>query len=150
MSTKVVFIFSRFKPDRKGTNGYLAMQDKTCSYADLSLEEEAGTFSSQMTVEGEYHNRAPAPLSHSLSTLWWLYLIRKEGPDPPPLFFPYSRVQYTLQRTVTENFKQIFPEKELHGHRPNFHIHVSVREIYIFPPSICLFCCRKYVDRSWE
>ncbi len=22
--------------------------------------------------------------------------------------------------------------------------------IYIFPRSICLFCCRKYVDRSWE
>ncbi len=22
--------------------------------------------------------------------------------------------------------------------------------IYIFPPSICLFCCRKYVDRSWD
>ncbi len=21
---------------------------------------------------------------------------------------------------------------------------------YIFPRSICLFCCRKYVDRSWE
>ncbi len=23
-------------------------------------------------------------------------------------------------------------------------------EIYIFPGSVCLFCCRKYVDRSWE
>ncbi len=22
--------------------------------------------------------------------------------------------------------------------------------IYIFPGSVCLFCCRKYVDRSWE
>ncbi len=22
--------------------------------------------------------------------------------------------------------------------------------IYIFPRSVCLFCCRKYVDRSWE
>ncbi len=22
--------------------------------------------------------------------------------------------------------------------------------IYIFPRSICLFCCRKYVDRSWK
>ncbi len=22
--------------------------------------------------------------------------------------------------------------------------------IYILPPSICLFCCRKYVDRSWK
>ncbi len=23
-------------------------------------------------------------------------------------------------------------------------------EIYIFPKSVCLCCCRKYVDRSWE
>jgi hypothetical protein len=29
----------------------------------------------------------------------------------------------TLHRTNTENLKQKFPEKELHGHR--FHIHVS-------------------------
>jgi hypothetical protein len=31
---------------------------------------------------------------------------------------------------------------------PNFHIHVSVSDFYI-PLSICLFCRRKYVDRSW-
>ncbi len=36
-----------------------------------------------------------------------------------------------LQRTNTENWKQIFPEKELRGHGPNFHIHVSVRDLYI-------------------
>ncbi len=34
-----------------------------------------------------------------------------------------------LQRTNAENAKQIFPEKE--GHRLNFHIHVSVRDLYI-------------------
>jgi hypothetical protein len=50
-----------------------------------------------------------------------------------------------------ENGKQIFPEKELHGHSHNFYIHVSVSDLqYIFPRSICLFCCRKYVDQSWE
>ncbi len=36
-----------------------------------------------------------------------------------------------LQRTNTENLKQIFPEKELRGHSPNFHIHVSVSDLYI-------------------
>jgi hypothetical protein len=36
-----------------------------------------------------------------------------------------------LQRTNTENSKQIFPEKELRGHSPNFHIHVSVSDLYI-------------------
>ncbi len=37
----------------------------------------------------------------------------------------------TLQITNTENLKQIFPEKELRGHSPNFHIHMSVSDLYI-------------------
>jgi hypothetical protein len=37
----------------------------------------------------------------------------------------------TLQRHNTENLKQIFPEKELRGLSPNFHIHVSVSDLYI-------------------
>jgi hypothetical protein len=50
----------------------------------------------------------------------------------------------TLQRHNTENSKQIFPEKELCGLSPHFHIHVSVSDLKkIFPRSICLFCCRK-------
>ncbi len=39
--------------------------------------------------------------------------------------------QYTLQRQNAENLKQIFPEKEYRGLKPNFHIHVSVSELYI-------------------
>jgi hypothetical protein len=31
----------------------------------------------------------------------------------------------------TENSKQKFPEKELRGLSPNFHIHVSVSDFYI-------------------
>ncbi len=31
----------------------------------------------------------------------------------------------------TENSKQIFPEKELRGLCPNFHIHVFVSDLYI-------------------
>jgi hypothetical protein len=37
----------------------------------------------------------------------------------------------TLQRQNTEISKQIFLEKELRGHSPNFHIHVSVSDLYI-------------------
>jgi hypothetical protein len=37
----------------------------------------------------------------------------------------------TLQRQNAENLKQIFPEKEYRGLSPNFHIHVSVSELYI-------------------
>jgi hypothetical protein len=36
-----------------------------------------------------------------------------------------------LQRKNAENLKQIFPEKEYRGLSPNFHIHVSVSELYI-------------------
>ncbi len=39
----------------------------------------------------------------------------------------------TLQRHNTKNSKQIFPEKELCGQSPNFHIHVSVSDLYISP-----------------
>ncbi len=38
---------------------------------------------------------------------------------------------HTLQRNNTENSKQIFPEKELHGHSPNFRIHVSLNDLCI-------------------
>ncbi len=37
----------------------------------------------------------------------------------------------TLQRDYTENSEQIFPEKVLLGLSPNFHIHVSVHNLYI-------------------
>ena len=43
-------------------------------------------------------------------------------------FFSLSRA---LQRTKTENSKQIFPGKELRGYRPNSYIHVSVSDLYI-------------------
>ncbi len=38
----------------------------------------------------------------------------------------------TLQRHITENSKQIFPEKEFHGYSPNSYIHVSVSYLYIY------------------
>ncbi len=38
----------------------------------------------------------------------------------------------TLQRQNNENLKQIFPEKEYRGLSPNFHIHVSVSELYTY------------------
>jgi hypothetical protein len=44
---------------------------------------------------------------------------------------PGKVVQTTLQRQNAENLKQIFPEKEYRGLSPNFHIHVSVSELYI-------------------
>jgi hypothetical protein len=45
--------------------------------------------------------------------------------------FTVWRHVVTLQGTNTENSKQIFPKKELRGHSPNFHIPVSVGNLYI-------------------
>jgi hypothetical protein len=45
----------------------------------------------------------------------------------------------TLQRTNAENSKQIFPEEELRGHRPNFHVHVSVSDLYIPKIDLAIF-----------
>jgi hypothetical protein len=36
----------------------------------------------------------------------------------------------TMQRTNTENSKHIFPEMELRGLSPNFHVHVSVSDFH--------------------
>ncbi len=44
----------------------------------------------------------------------------------------------SMQRHKTENSKQIFPETELRGLSPNFHINMSVSG-FIFPQSVCLF-----------
>jgi hypothetical protein len=48
-----------------------------------------------------------------------------------PTYFFSQNSENTLQGTNTENPKQIFPEKELRGHNPNYHIHVSVSDLYI-------------------
>jgi|688.fasta_scaffold940407_2 hypothetical protein len=60
--------------------------------------------------------------------------------------------KYTLQRTDAENWKQIFPEKELRVHSPTSPLStvMCLWVIYIFPQSVCLLCCRTYVDRSWK
>jgi hypothetical protein len=60
---------------------------------------------------------------------------------------PLPYVINSLQRHDTENSKQIFPEKELRGLSPNFHIPVSVSDLYI---ATIYSAPVKYVDRSWE
>jgi hypothetical protein len=42
---------------------------------------------------------------------------------------------YTLQRHSSATLKQIFPEMKLRSLVPNFHIHVSVSDLYIPDPS---------------
>jgi hypothetical protein len=47
-------------------------------------------------------------------------------------------------RVALQNSKHIFPEKELRGHSPNSYSNfMFLCAIYIFPRSVCIFCCRK-------
>jgi hypothetical protein len=56
-----------------------------------------------------------------------------------------------LQRHNTENSKQIFPEKELRGFSSNFHIHVSVSDLYVYSYDRSAYSVEgKSVDRSWQ
>jgi len=72
-----------------------------------------------------------------------------------PLFFlreVYTIIiVHTLQRQNAENLKQIFPEKEYRGLSPNFHIHVSVTELYISTmglPVLLEEICRLILGKS--
>jgi hypothetical protein len=79
------------------------------------------------------------------------FFIHSSRSDLFPRFHKvFSQLRATaLQRQNTEISKQIFPEKEYRGLSPNFHIHVSVIDLYI--PTIGAYICwRKYVDRSWD
>jgi hypothetical protein len=68
--------------------------------------------------------------------MWWMvYTVKKNSPWPVIFkLFPENLVRdipAALQRQNAENLKQIFPEKEYRGLSPNFHIHVSLSELYI-------------------
>jgi hypothetical protein len=65
---------------------------------------------------------------------------------PQDTIFHKSRMP--LQRHNTENLKQSFPEKEMRGLRPDFHIYVSVSDLYSIDRSA--YSGAGYVDRSWE
>jgi hypothetical protein len=59
----------------------------------------------------------------------------------------------TLQIHNTENSKQIFPEKELRGLSPNFHIHVSVSNLYIPTiglPTVCINLSQTHECAKWD
>jgi hypothetical protein len=57
--------------------------------------------------------------------------LRSPGLIQPAYVDRYDNPITTLQRQNAENLKQIFPEKEYRGLSHNFHIHVSVSELYI-------------------
>jgi hypothetical protein len=46
-------------------------------------------------------------------------------------FLPHWLLVFYNAQNQYQNSKQIFLEKELRGHSPNFHIHVSVNNLYI-------------------
>jgi hypothetical protein len=57
--------------------------------------------------------------------------IRVDPSSPLYNVFKCLTVHHIISLQNAENLKQIFPEKEYRGLGPNFHIHVSVSELYI-------------------
>jgi hypothetical protein len=51
-----------------------------------------------------------------------------------------------------ENPIYIFPEKELRGLSPYFHIYVSVSDLYIprIGPRLHIFSCSRIGSRNWD
>jgi hypothetical protein len=96
---------------------------------------------------------APRGEGRGVSTLRSVQYLCERGRTVYFMPFLYVRTTETSPKNLidsltnpsalhnTENTKQIFPEKELCGHSPNFHIHVSVSDLYISPIDLpCLFC----------
>jgi hypothetical protein len=79
------------------------------------------TTGSDIPLENESKNP-----QHVDSVKFRAYLLYQKHKTTLQLLKPTA-----LQRTNTENSKQIFPGKELCGHSPNFHIHVSVSDLHI-------------------
>jgi hypothetical protein len=59
-----------------------------------------------------------------------------------------SESAYSCHTAKTQYRK--FPEKELRGLSPTFHIHVSETDLYIPTIGLPILLQEIYVDRSWE
>ncbi len=115
------------------------MGDTPCTSVILVLEKET------LHCPRGIHPARPAFPIWGLSLLCPLVLCSS---GPQDTFFRFFQIQdqsqccplssealicrsTTLQRQNTEILEQIFPEKEYRGLSPNFHIHVSVNDLYI-------------------
>jgi hypothetical protein len=96
------------------------------------------------------YNQNPVPVHHIFLNIQYrsvnVLFARLEGGHE-------QLTSCALQRTNIENSKQIFPEKELRGQSPNFHIHVSVRDIptidlLILLQELCGPILGIYINRS--
>ena len=58
------------------------------------------------------------------------------------------RIQILIEPHCNENTSYVYPEKELHGLSPNFHILVSVSDLYI--PRIGPYIFKAAQFHFWE
>ncbi len=69
------------------------------------------------------------------------------------LWVSNTTLSLCTEKNQYRKFKTNILRKEFHGHCPNFHIHVSVSDLYEYIPTIDLPILMQeilYVDRSWE
>jgi hypothetical protein len=66
--------------------------------------------------------------------------------------FPKPQILLALISRLhcNENPIYIFLFWKLRGFSPNFHIHVSVTDLYIFPESVHIFPAAEWADPPWE
>jgi hypothetical protein len=70
----------------------------------------------------------------SFPCTWPSWSVINSAKRPASLRYNYRQSCRQVEHckdTIPKIWKQIFPEKELRGLSPNFHIHVSVSELYI-------------------
>jgi hypothetical protein len=109
----VFIVLNGFNPCELCTQGYI--------WAYLSAMETSSEPEIQVFHYGQPISRGPLP------RLCYRYIL-----VPTVLYITELLINvYSVQRTNTENSKQIFPEKELRCHSLNLYIHVSVNDLYI-------------------
>ena len=86
---------------------------------------------------------------------YWIIYLKKEK-NSPFYFCLLQRESHVFcenslhtAKTKCRKFETNIPRKGISGSQSQFpHSCVSVQ--IIFPQSVCLFCWKKYVDRSWD
>ncbi len=87
-------------------------------------------------------------------SLWrcfaWAFLSMKRVKGPVQSTVELQSAHVHTGKTKCRKFETNIPRKGISGPQSQFPHILCLWASYIFPRWVCLFCWRKYVDRSWE